>query len=197
MASTRKLRHQLKGIILEGTGRAVPQLKGIGIAFHRGQITGLAAEGLTISRAGGFSEEVLRVVGQIFVDDGSCHRRIVQLAQCLHIHLRKAFRYEQTALVGQALCDCFRGSHFAVLVSGTEKFHRCRSFFAVERPSTWPRRAVAAEALCPSFSHRHFLLFRAKSTLYNMYHPAPAVKRDDFCHVKSHRFIALPFVLWR
>ena len=42
-----------------------------------------------------------------------------------------------------------------------------------------------------AFSHRHFLLFRAKSPLYNMYHPAPAVKRDDFGHVETHRLVAL------
>ena len=123
-----EFRHQLKGIILEGTGRAVPQLKGIGIALHRGQITGLAAEGFTISRASSLSEEVFRVVGQIFADDGSGQLRIIQLAQCLHVHLRKAFRDEQAALIRQALCDRLRGGHNAGMVSRAEKFHRYRSF---------------------------------------------------------------------
>ena len=67
----------------------------IGIALHRGQMTGLAAEGLTISRTSSLSEEVFRVVGQIFADDGSGQLRIIQLAQCLHVHLRKTFRDEQ------------------------------------------------------------------------------------------------------
>ena len=123
-----ELRHQLKGIILEGAGRAVPQLKGIGIALHRGQITGLAAEGLTIRRASSLSEEVFRVIGQIFADDGSGQLRIIQLAQCLHVHLRKTFRDEQAALIRQALCDRLRGGHNAGMVSRAEKFHRYRSF---------------------------------------------------------------------
>ena len=123
-----EFRHQLKGIILEGAGRAVPQLKGIGIALHRGQITGLAAEGLTISRTSSLSEEVFRVVGQIFADDGSGQLRIIQLAQCLHVHLRKTFRDEQAALIRQALCDRLRGGHNAGMVSRAEKFHRYRSF---------------------------------------------------------------------
>ena len=117
-----------QGIIFEGAGRAVPQLKGIGIALHRGQITGLAAEGLTISRASSLSEEVFRVVGQIFADDGSGQLRIIQLAQCLHVHLRKTFRDEQAALIRQALCDRLRGGHNAGMVSRAEKFHRYRSF---------------------------------------------------------------------
>ena len=35
------------------------------------------------------------------------------------------------------------------------------------------------------------LALRKKSAPYNMYHPAPAVKREHFRHIKSHRCIAL------
>ena len=128
-----KLRHQLQSVILECTGRAMPQLQRIGISLHRSKVSGLASESIAIGLAGCFRQKVLRIVGQIFLDDSSCHSRVIQLTQRLHIHLRKAFRDKQAALVGQALCDRFRGSHFAVLVSGTEKLHCCRSFFAVER----------------------------------------------------------------
>ena len=54
-----KFRHQLQGVILEGAGRAVPQLQRPGIPFHRGKIAGLAAEGVTISAAGGFGQKIL------------------------------------------------------------------------------------------------------------------------------------------
>ena len=129
-----KLGHQLEGIVLERTGRAMPQLKGIGVPFHRGQIACLAAERLPIGGAGGFSKEVLGVIGQIFADNGSGQRGIIQLAQRPDVHLRKAFRDEQTALIRQALCDRLRGGHNAVMVSRAEKFHHYRSFLP-EGPS--------------------------------------------------------------
>ena len=159
-----QFRHQLQGVILEGTGGAVPQLQRVGIPFHRSQITGLAAEGFPVGPAGSFGQEVLRIVGQIFFDDGSCHGRIIQLTQRLHIHLREAFRHEQTALIGQALCDRFRRSHLAVLVSGTEKLHRCRSFF---RRRTRKTRSCCCgrEALCPYISHRGTRFTRGKRPL--------------------------------
>ena len=139
----------------------MPQLKGIGVPFHRGQIACLAAERLPVGGAGGFSEEVLGVIGQIFADDGSGQRGIIQLAQRPDVHLRKAFRDEQTALIRQALCDRLRGGHNAVMVSRAEKFHHYRSFLP-EGPSLGLILRQRPEAVF-CLSHRVFL--RASSFL--------------------------------
>ena len=133
-----QLGHQLQGVIFKGAGRAVPQLQGVGVPFHRGKIACLAAKSSPVGAAGGLGQESGVVIGQVLPHNGGCQRRIVQPAQGFYIHLRKIFRHKQTALIGQSLCNCLRRSYFAVLISGTEKLHGHRSFSPRNVPGTFP-----------------------------------------------------------
>ena len=133
-----QLGHQLQGVILKGAGRAVPQLEGIGVPFHRGKIACLAAKSSPVGAAGGLGQEGGVVIGQVLPHNGCCQRGVVQPAQSFYIHLRKTFRHKQTALIGQPLCNCLRRSYFAVLISGTEKLHGHRSFSPRNVPGTFP-----------------------------------------------------------
>ena len=133
-----QLGHQLQGVIFKGAGRAVPQLQGIGVSFHRGKIACLAAKSSAIGAAGGLGQERGVVIGQVLPHNGCCQRGVVQPAQGFYIHLRKTFRHKQTALIGQPLCNCLRRSYFAVLISGTEKLHGHRSFSPRNVPGTFP-----------------------------------------------------------
>ena len=133
-----QLGHQLQGVILKGAGRAVPQLQGVGVPFHRGKIACLAAKSSAIGAAGGLGQEGGVVIGQVLPHNGGCQRGVIQPAQGFYIHLRKTFRHKQTALIGQPLRDCLRRSYFAVLISGTEKLHGHRSFSPRNVPGTFP-----------------------------------------------------------
>ena len=133
-----QLGHQLQGVILKGAGRAVPQLQGIGVPFHRGKIACLAAKSSPVGAAGGLGQEGGVVIGQVLPHNGGCQRGVIQPAQGFYIHLRKTFRHKQTALIGQPLRDCLRRSYFAVLISGTEKLHGHRSFSPRNVPGTFP-----------------------------------------------------------
>ena len=132
------------------------------------------------------------MIGQVLPHDGRCHFGVFQPTNRLDIHLRKALRNKQTALVGQALCNGLRRTYHTVPVSRAEKLH-CRRSFSSAGPQ-WP--------FFDGSGKRHFLPFPTgaprlcgKCTLYNMYHPASAVKRGDLCHVKTGGFIALAGLL--
>ena len=93
----------------------MPQLQRIDVLRHRSQIARLAAERCTIGRFRCLCQELFGIIRQVFPHDGRCHLRVIQRTKCLDIHLRKACRDKQAALVGQALCNRLRRGHHAVI----------------------------------------------------------------------------------
>ena len=123
-----ELRHQLKGIVLECTGRAVPQLQRIDLVRHVGQIARLAVKCFAIGGLCRLCEELLRIIGQVLAHDGRSHFGVIECTNRCNVHFRKALRNKQTALVRQALCNGLRSIYHTVSVSRTEKLHCRRSF---------------------------------------------------------------------
>ena len=123
-----ELRHQLKGIVLECTGRAVPQLQRIDLVRHVGQIARLAVKCFAIGGLCRLCEELLRIIGQVLAHDGRSHFGVIECTDRCNVHFRKALRNKQTALVRQALCNGLRSIYHTVSVSRTEKLHCRRSF---------------------------------------------------------------------
>ena len=101
----------------------MPQLQRPGVPFHRCQIAGLAAKGFAVGPGCGLSQEDRIIVGQVFLEDGGRHGRIVQLADGPGIHLGEGLRHKQAALLRQALDNGLRGGHVAAGVSRAEKLH--------------------------------------------------------------------------
>ena len=148
--------HQLQGVILEGTGGAMPQFQGIGVPFHRGKIARLAAKSLTVGGAGGLGQKFRRIIRQIFPDHSCGQCRIIQLTQGSDVHLRKALGNKQAALIGQALGDRLRRGHFTIRVSGTEELHIVAPFSAQDA-QRGPALLWQSPLLCPYISHRNAL----------------------------------------
>ena len=148
-----QLRHQLQGVILERAGRAMPQLQRIDVLRHRSQIARLAAERCTIGRFCCLCQELFGIIRQVFPHDDRCHLRVIQCTKCLDIHLRKACRDKQAALVGQALCNRLRRGHHAVTISCAVKLHDLSLLFYQRAHPLAPSYGSGKYRFLP-FSHR-------------------------------------------
>ena len=64
LASTEQLRHELQGVVLEGAGRAVPQLERIQAVADLDGLARLAAKGSAVGRCRCGVQEISAVIGQ-------------------------------------------------------------------------------------------------------------------------------------
>ena len=113
--------HQLQGVILERAGGAMPQFQRVDAVADLDGLACLAAERLPVGGAGGFGEEILGVIGQIFADDGS--GRVRQGLPVFQICFGEGFRHKQAAFGCQTAHDRLGRRNTECGIPGTLKLH--------------------------------------------------------------------------
>lgn len=123
-----QLRHQLQGVVLEGAGGTVPQLKGIEALTDLDRAARLAIKGCAVGGGGGIVQEVSAVIGQKARQHLLGQFRIGKVFPALQIGLRERFRYKQTALRCQTTDDRLLCGNAELGISGAKILHTVHPF---------------------------------------------------------------------
>ena len=123
-----QLRHELQGVVLEGAGRAVPQLEGIQAIADLDGLARLAAEGSAVGRCRCGVQEISAVIGQKTGQDLLGQLGIGEIFPCVQISLGEGLRHEQTALRCQTADDSLLCGNAECGISGAQILHTFTPF---------------------------------------------------------------------
>ena len=123
-----QLRHELQGVVLEGAGRAVPQLERIQAVADLDGLARLAAKGSAVGRCRCGVQEISAVIGQKTGQDLFGQLGIGEIFPCVQISLGEGLRHEQTALRCQAADDSLLCGNAECGISGAQILHTFTPF---------------------------------------------------------------------
>ena len=123
-----QLRHELQGVVLEGAGRAVPQLERIQAVADLDGLARLAAKGSAVGRCRCGVQEISAVIGQKTGQDLFGQLGIGEIFPCVQIGLGEGLRHEQTALRCQTADDSLLCGNAERGISGAQILHTFTPF---------------------------------------------------------------------
>ncbi len=145
-----QLRHQLQGVVLEGAGRTVPQLKGIQALADLDRAARLTIKGCAVGGSGGIVQESQRCNRSESPPAPSRPVPDRKVFPALQIGLGESFRYEQTALRCQTADDSLLRGNAECGISGAKILHTFTPFLLFSFLYTYKpfwRYTVAVERL--------------------------------------------------
>ena len=116
------------GIVLEGAGRAVPQLERIQAVADLNGLARLAAKGSAVGRCRCGVQEISAVIGQKTGQDLLGQLGIGEIFPCVQIGPGEGLRHEQTALRCQTADDSLLCGNAECGISGAQILHTFTPF---------------------------------------------------------------------